>query len=299
MSPDDPHSYDNVCQPPFLRECQEAYLAGENLDEIVSEDWSGERTRLYQAANDAWSESVQWLLEHGADPNADGTDSGMKPLHIAAGSVGIPDARSLKCSALLLDAGAFVNARNDYGFPPLFYAAAYGNMETLKLLLSRGASLEASFVDEGHAGNVETAARRRGNEDAAELLTDVGTAGGWAAYVSEPRIELLEFRRRLPPLRREPPSAPAPLERLFADPKVPDDVFTHVFSFWRSSRDYPPPLPPPKTARKAKVWTLEAVEKLTVPKLKSELKKLKLDQAGRKAELKQRLLEGLGLAKAE
>lgn len=299
MSPDDPHSYDNVCQPPFLRECQEAYLAGENLDEIVSEDWSGERTRLYQSANDAWSESVQWLLEHGADPNADGTDSGMKPLHIAAGSVGIPDARSLKCSALLLDAGAFVNARNDYGFPPLFYAAAYGNMETLKLLLSRGASLEASFVDEGHAGNVETAARRRGNEDAAELLTDVGTAGGWAAYVSEPRIELLEFRRRLPTLRREPPSAPAPLERLFADPKVPDDVFTHVFSFWRSSRDYPPPLPPPKTARKAKVWTLEAVEKLTVPKLKSELKKLKLDQAGRKAELKQRLLEGLGLAKAE
>ena len=242
---------------------------------------------------------MQWLLEHGADPNADGTDSGMKPLHIAAGSVGIPDARSLKCSALLLDAGAFVNARNDYGFPPLFYAAAYGNMETLKLLLSRGASLEASFVDEGHAGNVETAARRRGNEDAAELLTDVGTAGGWAAYVSEPRIELLEFRRRLPTLRREPPSAPAPLERLFADPKVPDDVFTHVFSFWRSSRDYPPPLPPPKTARKAKVWTLEAVEKLTVPKLKSELKKLKLDQAGRKAELKQRLLEGLGLAKAE
>ncbi|KAH8056523.1 hypothetical protein JL722_7359 [Aureococcus anophagefferens] len=173
-------------------------------------------------------------------------------------------------------------------------------METLKLLLSRGASVEASFVHEGHAGNVEAFTRRRGNEDAADLLAAVGTAGGWAAYVSAPRIELLEFRRRLPTLRREPPSAPAPLERLFADPKVPDDVFTHVFSFWRSSRDYLPPLPPPKKpAGKAKVWTLEAVEKLTVPKLKSELKKLKLDQAGRKAELKQRLLEGLGLAKAE
>ncbi|KAH8057489.1 hypothetical protein JL721_9739 [Aureococcus anophagefferens] len=92
-------------------------------------------------------------------------------------------------------------------------------METLKLLLSRGASVEASFVHEGHA---------------------------------------------------------------------------------EASRDYLPPLPPPKKpAGKAKVWTLEAVEKLTVPKLKSELKKLKLDQAGRKAELKQRLLEGLGLAKAE
>ena len=301
----DPHryddtrrGYDDTCQPPFLRECQEAYAAGQNLDEIVSDDsgWSGERSRLYQAAYDGWSESVQWLLEHGADPNADGTDSGMKPLHIAAGSVGIPDARSLKCSALLLDAGAFVNTLNRGGRPPLCYAATYGNMETLKLLLSRGASVEASFVC---GGNAETAARRRGNEDAADLLADVGTAGGWAAYVSAPRIELLEFRRRLPTLRREPPSAPAPLERLFADPKVPDDVFTHVFSFWRSSRDYPPPLPPPKTARKAKVWTLEAVEKLTVPKLKSELKKLKLDQAGRKAELKQRLLEGLGLAKAE
>ena len=63
-------------------------------------------------------------------------------------------------------------------------------------------------------------------------------------------------------------------------------------------------LPPPmefkaKPARKAKVWTVEAVDKLTVAKLKAELKKLKLDQDGRKAELKQRLLEGLGLAKAE
>lgn len=291
----------------FLDGCRTAYAAGENLDEMVYEDsgWSGKRTRLYQAARDAWSESVQWLLEHGADPNADGTgtDSGMKPLHIAASSVGIPDARSLKCSALLLDAGAFVNALNSLGRPPIFYAAAYGNMETLKLLLSRGASLEActSFVCEGVAGNLEAFARRRGKEDAADLLADVGTAGGWAAYVSAPRIELLEFRRRLPTLRREPPSAPAPLERLFADPKVPDDVLTHVLSFWRSSRDYPPPLSPPKKepAGKAKVWTLEAVEKLTVPKLKSELKKLKLDQAGRKAELKQRLLEGLGLAKAE
>ena len=164
----------------------------------------------------------------------------MKPLHIAAGSVGIPDARSLKCSALLLDAGAFVNTLNRGGRPPLCYAATYGNMETLKLLLSRGASVEASFVHEGHAGNVEAFARRRGNEDAADLLADVGTAGGWAAYVSAPRIELLEFRRRLPTLRREPPSAPAPLERLFADPKVPEDAFTHAFSFWRSERDYVP-----------------------------------------------------------
>ena len=43
---------------------------------------------------------------------------------------------------------------------------------------------------------------------------------------------------------------------------------------------------------------MEAVEKLTVAKLKTELKKLKLDQAGKKAELQARLLEGLGLSKS-
>ena len=218
----------------FLDGCRTAYAAGENLDEFVSESWRPDASRLYHAARDGWSEVVRWLLEHGADPNADGTPSGMKPLHIAAGSNRKTAACSLTCSALLLDAGALVNTPSHSGIPPLLYAAVWGNLETLKLLLSRGASVEARFVYSGLDGNAETNARRLGQDHAADLLAEVRAAGGWAAYVSAPRIELLEFRRLLPTLRREPPSAPAPLERLFADPKVPEDAFTHVFSFWRS-----------------------------------------------------------------
>jgi len=224
----------------FLDGCRTAYAAGGlDLDEMVYEDWSGDETRLYSAARYGWSEVVRWLLEHGADPNADGNKTRMKPLHIAAGRNGTTAAHSLKCSALLLDAGALVNASNRVGRPPLFYAAVWGNIETLKLLLSRGASVETRFAYNSGLGNAdsETAARDFGQEDAADLLAEVHAAGGWAAYVSAPRIELLQLRRSFPTLRREPPSAPAPLERLFADSNVPEDVFTQIFSFWRSERD--------------------------------------------------------------
>ena len=224
----------------FLDGCRTAYAAGENLDEFVSEGWRPDASRLYHAARDGWSEVVRWLLEHGADPNADGTPSGMKPLHVAAGRNGTSAANSLKCSALLLDAGALVNTPSRGGRPPLLYAAVNGNIETLKLLMSRGASVEEHFVYSLLDGSAETHARRRGQEHAADLLAEIRAAGGWAAYVTAPRIELLEFRRLLPTLRREPPSAPAPLERLFADSNVPEDVVTHVFSFWRSERDYCP-----------------------------------------------------------
>ena len=38
--------------------------------------------------------------------------------------------------------------------------------------------------------------------------------------------------------RRATPSDDRLYERLFHDARVPDDVFTHVFSYWRTPRDF-------------------------------------------------------------
>ena len=62
-----------------------------------------------------------------------------------------------------------------------------------------------------------------------------------------------------------------------------------------------PAAPAPKKAasasKKGKPLTKEAIDKLTVPKLKAALKKQDptLSQTGKKAELKARLLEALGI----
>ena len=220
----------------FLDGCRTAYAAGGlDLDEIMrhsEEDGEDERpqTRLSLAAELGWCEAVRWLLEHGADPNAYAySNSKLSPLHLAAH-------RGAAC-LLLLDAGAQVDAPNRYSYTPLDYASSHGACENIKLFLSRGASLDGP--DSRH-DDAEATARSFGMRNAAELLAEIRAAGGWAAYVTAPRIELLEFRRLLPTVRREPPSAPAPLERLFADSNVPEDVVTHVFSFWRSERDYCP-----------------------------------------------------------
>ena len=207
------------------------------------------------------------MLEHGADPNAESGLIGpwgplhsdlVPPLHIAIGCIspfGIPYAAA--CAVFLLDAGARVDARDKDSYTSLFHVAVFGECAMVKLLLSRGASVHtvsAPHDDEypwiTHPNDPEAFARSYARAldiendpasqaplEAADLLADVRAAGGWAAYVAAPRNQLLAFRRLLPALRREPPSAPAHLERLFLDPNFPEDVFMHVFTFWRCNRD--------------------------------------------------------------
>ena len=253
-----------------LKECQVALRNGVNLDlNVRVDDFPGApgETRLGKAIKKAWIEVVCWLLEHGADPNAESGLIGpwgplhsdlVPPLHIAIGCIspyGIPYAAA--CAVLLLDAGARVDARDKDSYTSLFHVAVFGECAMVKLLLSRGASVHtvsAPHDDEypwiTHPNDPEAFARSYARAldiendpasqaplEAADLLADVRAAGGWAAYVAAPRNQLLAFRRLLPALRREPPSAPAHLERLFLDPNFPEDVFMHVFTFWRCNRD--------------------------------------------------------------
>ena len=228
----------------FIREAVCFRDEGGNLDQLVSiddEDESGGfsiedapvdgATRLlYACSRYSWCSAIKSLLELGADVNLGQPSEGRTPLHVAALS-GCSDA-----VLLLLDAGARVNERTGCGRTALHFVAAVHSRKICKLLLSRGASLDAR----NHRGeNPEAQARAFRNPPAAAFLAAVRAAGGWLPYLNAPRKELLALRQRLPALRDRGRAAPSSSvrahERLFL--KTPDDVFSHVLSFWRSDRD--------------------------------------------------------------
>ena len=204
-------------------------------------DWSMRATLLQNASQFGWCGAMRWLLNRGALVEGRDEINRSTPLHVAALN------GQENAAVLLLNAGGQVDARNRFSGTPLDSAARYGQTRLCKLLLSRGASLDAT---NSQGLDPEASARQRAEDVSnyqypddtalrtADLLAEVRAAGGWNMYVAAPRQELLAFRRELPTLRCAPPSAPAHLERLFLE--VPEDVFIHVVSFWRTPRDYQP-----------------------------------------------------------
>lgn len=127
-------------------------------------------TPLLAATRDSWHgrpEAVMTLLANGADPTrADG--EGNTPLHHAARST------DPAVAALLLDAGAAIDALNRDGVSPLGMACAAGNWRLAKFLIERGAKAEpsggqpalllaAGFEDE--AAGVQLLLRHKGRVD--------------------------------------------------------------------------------------------------------------------------------------
>ncbi len=92
-------------------------------------------TALHLAAHFGQIEAGRALLAAGANVSAhswNGLDN--EPIHAAAANKG-----NAAMVAMLLDAGAQVNARQHGGFTPLHQAAQNGDAELVTLLLSRGA----------------------------------------------------------------------------------------------------------------------------------------------------------------
>ena len=220
----------------FLDETRTWYGSGEGRDiDATVILLHEEAPRLHHAARHGWCSAIRWLLEHGADVVVT-TSGGWTPLFIAT----CYD----RCDAavLLLDAGARVDARwNRFGRDlgpcntALHWAVRDSRIKMCKLLLSRGASLDAR---NSMGQDPEAHARFCDNSHNAAFLADVRAAGGWAAYVAAPRNQLLAFRRELPALResgRASPSSVRLYERLFSE--VPEEIFIHAFEFWRSERD--------------------------------------------------------------
>ena len=221
--------------------CVQTIASGGDLNALVSitddgaivekEGWA---TRLFLAAQNSWLSVMKWLLEHGADVHVGFPKPGLTPLHGAA-IRGHHDA-----AVILLDAGARVDDREQHSWTALHYAATQNRRKVCKLLLSRGASLDASTRD---GRDAEAEARSAGHTATADLLAEVRAAGGWHLYVAaqrKPYIDaLLALRQRLPALRDRGRAASASSvrahERLFLE--TPDGVFGHVLTFWQTDRD--------------------------------------------------------------
>ena len=119
----------------------------------------------------------------------------------------------------------------------------------LRLLLSHGASLDARDSEGRDAKATAVRAARRPDNPlspfkrraAARLLADVRRAGGWRAYVLEPRVRLLVLGKLVESGRAEPSTTF--LARVFsAGPRaaLPDKyILWKVLQYWRCERDPP------------------------------------------------------------
>ena len=220
---------ERACELSFMEQTQRYHAAGGDLDspvfELIQADGSHIQwghPRLSHAALQGWYSAMTWLLQNGADVHR-GCASGCTPLHAAV------EYDQHGAVVLLLDAGARLDQQNTFGWTALHAAAYYASIGMCKLLLSRGASLD------------ERIWHGRDPEASTQFLTEVHAAGGWTSYVAAPRLELLELRRALAALRergRASPSSVLVHEVLFLRDDVPDDVFSHILTFWRSDRDY-------------------------------------------------------------
>jgi ankyrin repeat protein len=100
------------------------------------------RTPLSEAiANDHLAVAL-YLVKQKADPNA-ADRGGWTPLLWAASRSAFVRHRNVKLAAALLDAGADVDARDEDGMTPLMWAANRGADRLVKLLLDRGADVNA------------------------------------------------------------------------------------------------------------------------------------------------------------
>ncbi len=143
---------------------------------IRSQGWAvlAEGGPLHEAviAGNWWD--VEEFLDKGADVNATATVqihvpsglsvSGLTPLHLASALNGDPEV-----AALLLDRGADIKDKDDYGSTPLYWAArSNANPEVAALLLDRGADIEAGS-EEGRTP-LHSAALLNDNPEVAALL---------------------------------------------------------------------------------------------------------------------------------
>jgi ankyrin repeat protein len=144
-------------------------LAAEDTELIGSYSPDG-FTPIGLAAFFGRKDVLDFLLQHGADPNAASKNQmRVTPLHSAVAHRD-PEIATAMVESLLSN-GAKVNIAQDGGWTPLHQAAAHGQMEIMKLLLDRKADVNAESDD---GTTPLRMAHNKGFSEAAEMLQQHG-----------------------------------------------------------------------------------------------------------------------------
>jgi ankyrin repeat protein len=146
------------------------YLLEQGADPNIT-DRAG-TTALMLATGDP--AKLELLLEHGAQVNAVNA-AGRSALLLAAGQ-----RRAVPVIKMLLDKGAQVQQQDERGYTPLLLAARQGDVETLRLLLARGADTQVrvknGIVPPETGANALDLACYSQQAEAVKLLLDRGVS---------------------------------------------------------------------------------------------------------------------------
>ena len=190
------------------------------------------------------------LIARGADLNSRMDADHRTVLYIAAAH---GTAESIN---FLIDNGAELEATNALGSTPLMHACVWcvtrGCSDTLLALLKRGASLDVidvygeGVLDYLIGDGFYPMHDARYNdpyvfEDVKAVLAEIKDAGGWHSYAREPRRNLLALRLLCEQGRASPPEAFMPVELLV--PRVlTSDTLEEAYSLARSAMCAPLPI---------------------------------------------------------
>jgi ankyrin repeat protein len=122
-------------------------------------------TWLHVAAAQGQLQIVKWLVENGADVNAEGGIAGGGALHVAASD------GHLEIVEYLMDCGALLSVSKSR-INPLFGAIYNGHTSIAKFLIDRGIDMRIRYTSETMENMDALAfAREQGREDIVKLLT--------------------------------------------------------------------------------------------------------------------------------
>lgn len=208
--------------------------AGARVDAITR---NGNYTPLHLAARQGHGAAVRALLALGANPLAVTASGGASALHMAAGH---GDASTVSA---LLDKQVPVDVREAaWGQTPLMWASAYGRLAAMKLLITRGAQLEAvSKIDDIPAREkadrafLQQRARRVAALKAAENPASAAANAAAAAPARPAPVAAAPVAAA--PAAAAPATAPAPA-RTAAAPRAQGDSTRPVTGFQNRGPSY-------------------------------------------------------------